>query len=604
MTKNGVLERHDVKPDRIKDEIHGIENSEDGLFFVSRHEIGNLRLTARVHKPALRWCQKQVTTPDTLFAYRDPRMMGKTDGFTVALPLWAWAVQPIEHTPVQGVNTCIGMVAPKKDIASYVFLANISQRFDGCDVYRDLHPWVQPDPRYWSHKHGLRLIRTLKGGMPSLMPLGMESVSTSLHPPILIIDDPIHEQNYMSRAEIDRVVRWMNHSHSLTGPCHGVRGFIGNNWAIGDAQDQLHPERGEQCDEQFRHVQVWERGITGCASCMDGSDTIEYPGGGSITGRTPDHQHTGDIKPVALAKVDAPPEAADGEEVEEPPEYIEDVRSQKASFIFLTQHENKLIDPANLAFEKKWLKFWSWHLGSRGEPQIALPLEIEEGTLKIKSGDPNCRNLGYRDGVVEILPLYHFDFWLFADPAAAEEEGKRRARFAIGVLAVEKTGSRMVLIDEYAENAKAHENIDAILDRYLKWQSYMKRIVVESVAYQATIKDSIQVAAHHRGFRIRDEQIENLPRLRNEAQQEDRIKYSLIPILESGNLYVLKTHRKFIGEYDTFGLKGAKRDVLDAVSNVTRVVGVRRTRRGSSRAAAATARERMKNLDSTGYGQN
>ena len=112
MTKNGVLERHDVKPDRIKDEIHGIENSEDGLFFVSRHEIGNLRLTARVHKPALRWCQKQVTTPDTLFAYRDPRMMGKTDGFTVALPLWAWAVQPIEHTPVQGVNTCIGMVAP------------------------------------------------------------------------------------------------------------------------------------------------------------------------------------------------------------------------------------------------------------------------------------------------------------------------------------------------------------------------------------------------------------------------------------------------------------------------------------------------------------
>lgn len=601
MKRDGVLERHDVKPDRIKDEIHEIENSEEGLYFVSRHEIGNLRLTARVHKPALNWCQKQITTPDTLFSYRDPRMMGKTDGFTVAAPLWAWAVNPIEGTPIQGVNTCFGLVAPKKDIASYIFLANTEQRFRHCEVYKDLHPWVRPDPKYWSHKHGLRLIRTLLSGTPSLMPLGMESVSTSLHPPILIIDDPIHEQNYMSRAEIDRVVRWMHHSHSLTGPCHGVRGFIGNNWSIGDAQDQLHPERGEDCDKPFRHTQVWERGITGCSVCMDGSDTVEYPGGGSITGRVPGHEHQGDVLPVALASKDAPEDTSDGEEIEEPPEYIEDVRSQKSSFIFLTQHENRLVDPANLAFEKKWLKFWQWHYGTRGEPMLQFPLGIDEGTLAIKNGNPNMRNLGHRDGVVEILPLYAFDFYELVDPAVAEEEGKRRSRFAIATLAVEKAGRRMALIDEYAENTKPHKNIDAILDRYLQWQRYMKKIVIESVAYQATIKDSVMVAAQNRGFRISEDRIENLPRLRSEAQQEDRIKYALIPILEAGNLYVLKGHRKWIGEYDMFGLKGAKRDLLDATSNITRVIGPRSTRRGSSRAAARTARERLNTTDSTGY---
>lgn len=601
MHRDGTLELHDVKPDRIKEEMHEITNSPDGLWFISREMIGNTRLVEKIHKPVLRWVQQILKTPDGIGAVRDPRASGKTDGITIAVPFWALAADPIDGSVIQGVNTCFVIVAPKKDIASYVFLTNIDARYEQCKVYREVFPWVMKNDKRWSLKNGLTFQRTLLGGLPTIMPLGMESVSTSLHPPILICDDPIHEQNYRSSVEVRRVKDWVAHSQSLTAPIHGVRLFIGNYWGVGDVQDQFHPDR-EDCAREFQKVHVWERGMTGCDTCIAG-ESVDGLRGGSISGRVPGHVHEGEISAVALGKPEMAAAVARGEDIEIPegPEHIADIRESLPTFIFLTQRENILVDPANLEFQKEWIQYWEWD-NQRGDLAIRVSADPMTAALAIKQGSPRFGNDGYRTGPFETIPIYELDFWMLIDPAPSEEASAQRSRFAIATLATHKTTPRQFLIDEYAANKPQHVNLAKVLDTYVQWRTQVKKIGVESVGYQATIKNTIlQMADARQIIGLRESMIENLTRLRSEGAQEERIKFALIPVLESKNFFVRKDHRIFLAEYDTFGLKGSKHDLLDACSNLSRLVGPRRFARGTGTGAVETARKRRQGVGPTGY---
>lgn len=595
MKKSGEIELHDIKSERIMDEMRETVNSDEGLWFVSRYLIGNNRLSERTHKPMLRWAWMQMRIPDNVFSLRDSRASGKSDGFTIAVPLASWAADPVPGTALQSFNTCIALVAPKKDIASNIFVANVERRFMNCKPYRELFPHLQPDPKFWSLKNGLLLRRTLVHGLPSLLPLGMESVSTSLHPPILLCDDPIHEQNYRSNAEVRRVRSWVEHSHSLTAPVHGIRAFIGNYWTVGDVQDMFHPER-EDCLPEWKKVNVWERGLTGCAGCVDSAPVV-HAGGGSTAGRQPGHQHEGERFPLALLKAKVEDKDPD---VEEGLDYIDEVAASLPSFIYLTQRENILVDPANLAIDMKWVKYYDWWYDHSGDPGIAIPVAGVEHVAVV--GDPRYRKRAEGD-IIDLRTLDRFDFFILIDPASSEESTTKNCRFAIAVLAVEKSGPGMFLIDEYAENHPQHVNINAILDFYEKWRPYVRKIAYESVAYQSTIGDTLLQTAGARGISLRKEIVVQLPRLRSEGAQEDRIKYALIPILETGNLYVKHSHRIFHEEVAQFGLKGGRHDLLDAMSNIVRVRQPRALRgpmaTGSGRQKALSRRQGADSV--TGY---
>jgi hypothetical protein len=595
MKRDGTLELHDVKPSSIADEMRAIVNSDEGLWFVSRYLIGNARLSERTHKPMLKWAQRMIAKPDSVLSLRDPRASGKTDGFTIALPLYAWAADPKPGTPLQSFNTCLVIVAPKKDLASNIFVANVERRFTNCKAYRELFPHLQPDPKFWSLKNGLLLRRTLVHGLPNLLPLGMESVSTSLHPPILLCDDPITEQNYRSNAEVRRVRSWVEHSHSLTAPVHGVRAFIGNYWTVGDVQDMFHPER-EDCLPEWRKVNVWERGLTGCETCKDSPEKM-WPGGGTTAGRQPGHIHEGARFPLALLKSKVDEEK--DPDAEEDLSYIDEIASSLPSFIYLTQRENILVDPANLAIDMKWVKYYDWWYDHSGDPGIAIPVAGVESALV--AGDPRYRKRAEGD-IIDLRTLDRFDFYILVDPASSEESTTKNCRFAIAVVACEKSGAGMFLIDEYAENHPAHVNINAILDYYEKWRPYVRKIAYESVAYQSTIGDSLLQTAQTRGISVRKDQIIALPRLRSEGMQEDRIRHALIPIMETGNFFVRHGQRIFHEEVSQFGLKGGKHDLLDAISNIIRVRTPNRVRGPLSGNSAVKARLRRCDADSvTGY---
>ncbi len=572
-TATGVLDKFDLARSSIRDELLAEIRGPDGLYFTAKRLIGLDRLSPAIHKPGQRWFIENVCRPDAIVAYRDPRSSGKTSSLTIAFPFWLWAQLPKAGTPQQGVNSRIAIVAPKKEIASYSFLARIVRTYNESEAYRELCPWVRI--RTMSLKTGLLLHRLVEVGDPSITPVGMESVSTSFHFDFGFIDDPIHEQNYYSEIEVRRIVEWMYLARNLTRSEHGSLAFIGNFWRIGDVQDQLRPT-----NPHFRDVAIWERGLTGCDGC--------------VNGRAADHQHSQPIFPIALLN-------KDGSEPD--PEFIDRARASMPTYMFMAQCENRPVDPSTLHFDKKWLRQWSWYHTPGGEPAIRIPVSIAHAEEMRRSGNYNFLVEGVPVGASELLPLAALHMYILMDPAASEQASAEHSRFAIALVGCEKTGSRKFLIEEYARNAPTHEHINAVLDTYVRWRPYIHRIAYESVGYQSTIGDSIRTTANARGIvGLNEKNVIGLPRLRSEGAQEDRIRYALSPIIEAGCFHISAAHRIFREEFDKFGVKGAKHDLLDAISNGPRVWGHgRASREGAALAAAETARRRLSGV--TGYGE-
>lgn len=574
MDAQGVLDKHDLAPSSVRDEILEEVRGPDGLWFVSKHLVGLDRLSAKIHKPGQRWFIENLCAPDAIVAYRDPRSSGKTSSLTIAFPFWLWAQIPKPGTPQQGINSRIAIVAPKKEIAAYSFLARIVRTYNEADAYRQLCPWVQF--RTLSLKSGLLLRRFKEVGDPSITPVGMESVSTSFHFDFGFIDDPIHEQNYYSEIEVRRIVEWMFLARNLVRSERGALAFIGNFWRLGDVQDQLRPS-----NPHFRDVKVWERGLIACSGCVDG--------------RAEDHQHEQPVFPVALLNADG---------TEPGPDFIDKARASMPTYMFMAQCENRPVDPSTLHFDKRWLRSWSWHHTPGGDPAIRINTNYERAVEMRRSGNFNYIAHGIADSY-ELMPLSALEMFILIDPAASEQASADHSRFAIALVGCERAGPRKFLIEEYARNAPTHEHINAVLDLYVRWRPYIRRIAYESVGYQATIGDSIRSAAAAREIRgLSDKNVVGLPRLRSEGAQEDRIRYALSPIIEAGCFHISATHHIFREEFDKFGVKGSKHDLLDAISNGPRVWGHgRATREGAALAAADTARRRIREAGVTGYGE-
>jgi hypothetical protein len=601
MQRDGTLAPSDVSNGRIYDELLATIRGEDGLYYVGKFFSGFDRLNPRVHIPSLRWFQREMCQPDALVALRDNRSSGKTSGTTKNWPFWVWAQEPKPGTPQQGINTRIGIVAPKKTIAGYNFIADIDARWQsntpGMKTYKKLCPWVRPNPRYWSLQQGLKLLRDEEGGEPSLMPLGMESIATSAHFHMLFCDDPIHEQNYQSEILVRQCVNWVYLSFNLTLPEHGSRAFIGNFWRTGDVQDQLRPS-----NPKFTNVKVWERGLITCPQCVTNRFPLDVPATETEPAKL--HECGDDYFPCALLDVRAD-ENGKRVLVDPDPSIIDLTRESVPQYQYATQNLNRPASAETLHLRREWLKFYNWHYSPDGEKALLLPVPVRTATDALKDGSERYMNQHNHGGTSEIVPLHEFDVYILIDPASSESAGEGRARFAFTVVGKHKFAPRIVLLEEYAKNAAQHVHLHAILDAYEQWRPYIKKIAYESVAYQSTLRDALLTTAHEirRMSYLTENDIVPLPRLRSEAAQEDRIKYALMPMMEAGNLYIRRDHRLFIGEIGTFGIRGAVRDLLDSLSNGPRVWGTVKDRKysGSAGAVIESARRRSESAGKAGY---
>jgi hypothetical protein len=602
MNADQNLDKHDFKgSDRLREELLMTICRPGGLFFTARHLLGFNRLSKRVHEPPSLWIEARLREPNSIMAFRDPRGSGKTTLGNISVPFWALP-QPVTDpsSPVRGLDTRIADVAPKKDISSYGHIMTIRNLFDGCEVYRELtHDIVIPRRDMWSLKNGLSFHRPSAEGGPNIIPLGIDSIMTGMHPTIFMCDDLIHEHNYRNRGEIMRIKDWMIKSHNLTESEHGARFFIGNIWAIDDPQDFLRRTTLVDGKAIFADVHIWERGMEGCELC--------------ISGRQPEHKeehHTEPMIPVLLDnKIGFDEET---EEVITAPATIEDVERIKRSLdtpTLMAQYYNWPVAPGDLQFDINDIKIWDWYrMPGEGEPALAVNVSPQVYEANKGHGGRFIRTRGIPQ---EIIPLRNLEVYIIVDPSPSTEEAATRSRFAITVEACERVGVRQFHLDEYASNALPQVNLDQILEYWIKWWPASRKIGIESVAYQSTVKHSLIDRAREKGIfssKLGDKHVENINRLKSEGVQIDRIRYVLMPLFASGNYYMHDTHRILRGEVSTFGIAGSKHDLLDAISNLHRIKGnkggrsehfvysavsVARERLNKANSAVSVARERL-----------
>jgi len=586
MNAEKVLDRHDFEgSDRLREEILLEIRSPGGLYFLARHIFGFTRLNERVHRPLSEWLERNIRDPHALLSIRDPRGSGKTTLCNISLPGWAFLQEDVPGTPIRGLNTRFNIIAPKRDLAAFGSVMTMRDLFEQCETWKALtFDIVVPRKDMWSLTHGLSIQRPEPAGGPNIVPMGMESVMTSTHPNINLTDDPLNERNYNSPTEISKIKDGIIKTHNLTESVGGARLYIGNIWALNDPQDWMRPETEVDGKRIFENVKIWERGMEACKVCLNN--------------RPMDHgetDHEGEIVPVMLDRLENVP--ATMEDVWRVQHSVDNVMLQ-------AQYYNRPVAPGTLQFDMSNVRSWDWEQGGiESEPTLLIGARVDEAADAIKRGSIYFTRVGSKGMVYERVPTSHLDIYILVDPAPSKEETARHSQFAITVEGCERNGLRQFHLDEYASNAPPQRNLDAILDFYLKWYPFVRKIGIESVAYQATIGDSLLDRARDRKIgTLRESMIEMIPRLASEDAQADRIRYNLMPLFTSGNYYIHRTHRIIQAQGGTFGMAGAKHDLLDALSNLSRVRGAgRKGGRGrESKILVDAALQRLKSVGPTG----
>lgn len=554
MKRSGALETHDLSNDRLVEEILEAIMQPDGLFTFSHQVLGRERLNEKKHKPLAIAYVKALKVPDSTVSIGDPRGSGKSTLLVEDFIPWMPLQPPVKGTVFRGLDSRVALMAPRVGLAS-IRVGAVKRVFEH-PVYRRLAgDFVKPDPSMWSPMNGLRIQRKGLGGEPTVMPLGLDSTSTMLHPPLVIVDDPVHENNWQSTIELARAKLCVVLAYNLTHAEAGVRVVIGNIWVKDDVQDSIR-----KSDPMWANAFIWRRGLLCCEECLNGRPDPD------AEDKEKRHSHSlGELADPIIIHLDKPDGSGEPSEADAAEMY----RALPVE-ISSAQLDNDPIPPGSTQLDVKDLRYWEWARGGDGE---ALPA-ISIGAAVHEIGRPGV--VGPRvvsQGVREIIPLHDTDVYMFIDPASTEEEREGRSRFAAATVAVHRTTPRVFVLSEYAANKPPHVNYDNVLDMWLGWHNItnVKKVFYESVGYQATIGDTLVTQAGTRGIPIRIGDMEPLPRLKAEGPQLDRIRYALMPLMTNGCLYIHPSHRIFIQEVKTFGLKNRPHDLLDAVSNIVRI---------------------------------
>jgi hypothetical protein len=590
-----TLDKFDFDNDRLREEILLECQQPGGLLFVAKRLLGFSRLNDRVHRPAAEYIEQTISRSFGAGSFGDPRGQGKST-LSQSIPFWLFLQPERPDSPLRGLNSRLAYVAPRIDLARYHHLAKVRDLFDRCAVYRELTgDFIRPRKDMWGLKEGLMFEGAdVKGGR-NIIPLGMETTSTTLHPIVLVIDDPITEQNYRSLTEIVKILDWIDKSFSLVEPERGARLVIGNIWAKGDPQDTIGPNAPDEY-KHLRNFTTWRRGLIACAGCVGGRTEDDHP---SHVDEPTDAEG---LIPVML-DTHPPTLEVDGTETLHPAT-LEDAHNTIGSVHHITamaQYFNRPVAMGSVQFDEGQIKPWDPHFDALGNFALAIPTEIKKATEAAKMGDARYQQI--RNLWVEILPATALDVYLLVDPSPSEEETKRHSRFAVATLGLEKKGPRIFLLQEYAKNAAPQVNYDAILDSYLQWKVQYRKMGIESVGYQATIPRAVYDRARVRGINaLTFSSIEKIPRVRSEGEQIDRIKYALSGIFESGLFFARRDHHIFRGEVKEFGIRGSRHDLLDAISNGPLLWGPARTGDPTAaRRAYQRGRERRSGVGPTGY---
>ena len=200
--------------------------------------------------------------------------------------------------------------------------------------------------------------------------------------------------------------------------------------------------------------------------------------------------------------------------------FLDEKKQEQGTYIFSCQYMLEPVDDAMRDFQKHWFKWFKAD-------------DLEEIVEK-------CIN-----------------YYVVTDFAISL---KKRADYTV-IMAVGETFDKKLYVLEYdRDRLNPHETIQALFEMCAKYKKRLRRVQIESVAFQASMMYLIKNEQKRRGVRL--PLLETKPR----QNKEERIKL-LIPLFERGEVFLKEGMQDLYDELVSLG-SWEHDDVADALSNI------------------------------------
>lgn len=566
------------------------------LFFFARYIFGCTGLNERAHKSLCDFAAHIIRTPKAFGVCEDPRGTGKSHAVTIPGPAWALIQDPAEcerngWLPL-GATANIAVVSYKTPFAQ-IFTNETRKRMSEQPLFLWLFGDLIPENRdtAWS-KEFFTVNRGTGGTGYSVMALGTESGSTSLHPHVLFIDDLINEINYKSVTEVASQVEWMSHSENLVEITRGSRLVTQNEWSERGVNAGLR----ELNVSNPRSIAFFSRSRIVCDTCENGRPVDRF-GNPIIDGEYLSHPST--------------PRPLLDHYVSEPfgPYTLDDVKSLKARLpatIWWAQHENNPLARSERRWQTDWLRWYTIEDDPVTGIKSACMLTGSGGLSgNSKTPDPD-RYL--------FIPFKDMDVTVALDP------GEAHPGIAVtGRVRVPQFGELLFILDCSTGQLNARDQFFRMFDWTLKWGA--RRMAFEKVGLTGYIATTIPAMAEaytretgrQLPFWIRRP---NLTAKRiigvtvnvREGDKRMRIDSGISPYAEQRLLACRRDITHFLSEYEIFD-KGKHMDGLDSVLMCIKASDIKRQpdaeTRGRARVFAETQKAKyLQDMNgAVGYGE-
>lgn len=343
--------------------------------------------------------------------------------------------------------------------------------------------------------------------------------SAGKHCDELHADDLIDEENYDSPDAVANAITLFRYTNNWLEGEESRLFVTGNRWGLLDLNSTIHRE-SELTDFVILSVSAEEGPNTGGEfSCFN---LPEYA-----------QEMCEEMARVANRFGTAWPERFT-------PGYLAKLRAKLGPAIYSAQYLNRPEDPSATEFDTSLVKRGRMITIQR-DPYLKLP-DIE---------DP--------------VPLSSCNVYVSWDPAL--DEKKSRSENAI-VAAAYTWNGLLVVIKEHAHKEDPLRSLNKFIAFCRLFKGYLKASGIEEVLFQKVLKKLLrQMGQMTRTFL-------GLRKIKTPTSKskDQRIRAWLGTFIESGRLYVLDTCPKTYQQIRLFGVEGAPRDLIDALSNLTQLL--------------------------------
>lgn len=146
------------------------------------------------------------------------------------------------HRMVLNPNIRILIASEKLHIAQK-FLSEIKGHISRNDYFRTLYGVMdtKKDDQSWNLSEITTSTRTKNLKEPTVSTAGVDVTKVGMHYDLIIVDDPVSQNNITSKEQIDKVLEWFKLLYSLLDP-GGELVVIGTRWDYGDLYGTLQEE--------------------------------------------------------------------------------------------------------------------------------------------------------------------------------------------------------------------------------------------------------------------------------------------------------------------------------------------------------------------------